>query len=99
MRYLRDDPISITLTGGQNVWLKYDEDSPLNKGKFQFLVDMRPLVKAIPVEKLPKSITRRMVPEICRSKVQETYSENYMSVLSLAYHILTLTTVLFDLGS
>ena len=80
MRYLEKDPISITLFGGVVVYLSCDEEGPDGKGNFRFHVDMRPLVKAVPVEKLPKGLTRRMIPDICRSKIHETYSENYMSV-------------------
>ena len=82
MRYLDIDPISITITGGVIILLKCDSKGPDGRGNFRFFVDMRPLVKAVPVEKLPKALTRRMIPPICRSKVQETYSENYMSVSS-----------------
>ena len=82
MRYLEKDPISITITGGVVVYLTSDQKGKDGKGNFRFYVDMRPLVMAVPVEDLPKGITRRNIPDICRSKIQETYSENYMSVLS-----------------
>ena len=83
IKYLTDEPISINILGGVIVWLKCDSEGPDGRGNFKFEVDMRPLVKAIPVEKLPKEMTRKMVPEICRSKIHETYSENYTSVYDI----------------
>ena len=58
---------------------------PDGKGNFRFHIDMRPLVKAVPVENLPKGLTRRMVPKICRSKIYETYSDNYTSVYDIYF--------------
>ena len=72
MRYLQYDPISLTVTKGIVVYLSCDEIGPDGKGNFRFHVDMRPLVKAVPIENLPKAITRRTIPEICRSKMYET---------------------------
>ena len=75
------------LSGGLVVYLSCDEKGPDGRGNFKFSVDMRPLVKAVPVEKLPKGMTRRMVPDICRSNIRETYSENYLSVTFLFYSL------------
>ena len=80
MNYLTHDPVQIMIAGGVIVWIKCDSKGPDGEGSFNFYVDMRALVKAIPVEKLPKAMTRKMIPDICRSKIQETYSNNYMSV-------------------
>ena len=87
MRYLQDEPISLTISKGVVVYLSCDEMGPDGKGNFRFDIDMRPLVKAVPVEKLPRGLTRRMIPEICRSKTSETYSDNYMSVAKVIYSI------------
>ena len=69
MRYLEKDPISITIAGGVVVYLTSDQKGLDGKGNFHFFVDMRPLVMAVPVEDLPKGMTRRNIPDICRSRI------------------------------
>ena len=75
MRYLTDVSMTIPIKDGINVIVRCNQE-----GKYEFLIDMRALVYAMPVQDLPKSMTRRMIPEICRSRIHETYTENYMSV-------------------
>ena len=75
MQYLTDEPMIMPIKGGLFIIISCNES-----GEYLFSLDMRALVHAVPIQKLPTSMTRRMIPEICRSKIQEICTENYLSV-------------------
>ena len=76
MRYLSDDPISITLHNGLIVWITYEEK--YGEGNYLYLVDKNSNIDATEVKKLPKDTTRRMVDAICKSKYADSITDTKM---------------------
>ena len=83
MIYLSEEPISFTIKKGLILYLLYD--SSQSKPAFRFLTDMRTFKKSIDVKSLPKALTKRMVPPLCRSHISEIYDESYKFVQIMVF--------------
>ena len=71
--YLSENPVSISLQNGAIVWLTCR--MKLAMPAYQFAVDNRSKIEAVPVESLPKEITRKLVPDVCKSRNMESITD------------------------
>ena len=74
-KYLAIKPIAISLHEGLLIWLCYEKNDGI-----VFKLDKRATIYATNVKNLPRGLTKKQVPPICRSSVDEIIEEGYMSV-------------------
>ena len=82
-------PVGVTLNDGILIWLEYEITE--DRERLVLRLDKRPQIYAEDVQNLPRGPTKKMVPEICRSTVDEIMEESYKSVTLISCSILTLS--------
>ena len=77
LKSLAQTPVSLVLDDGMILWLCYDD----KLCEYKFFLDQNTFNDSRPVRTLPRGLTKKTVPPVCRSTVEEVYDEAYMCVL------------------